>query len=100
MKDEEFYNLEKTEEGRRKLHPLLLEEIKEKMETLTESASAQNREELETIFPEALKRLEECQDVLFMYVFFADAPEKHFIKNMIDLANLGEEDFKKLLGQR
>ena len=44
MKDEEFYNLEKTEEGRRKLHPLLLEEIKEKMETLTESASAQNRD--------------------------------------------------------
>lgn len=98
MKDEEFYNLEKTEKGRKKLHPLLLEEIKDKMDAILLSAS--NRGEIESLFNKALKRLEECQDVLFMYVFFAEAPEKHFINNMIDLANLSEEDFKKLLEQR
>lgn len=98
MKDEEFYNLEKTEEGRKKLHPLLLEEIRGKMDAILLNSS--NKGDLEAIFSEALNRLEKCKDVLFMYVFFAEAPEKHFINNMIDLANLSEEDFKKLLEQR
>ncbi len=98
MKEEVYDKLKKTEEGRKKLHSLLLEEIKDKMETLTESASAQNKGDLEAIFSEALKRLEKCKNILFIYVCFASdqVKDKSFINYARYLIGLSEEDCKRL----